>query len=59
MLFTFLILFIRGYLKKSKYEVNVISHKLSDKSVMLTNVARTVKEEDIRKKFNKFEIKTV
>lgn len=50
---------MRGYLKKSKYEVKNLTKKLSDRSVMMTNVAKAVKEEDILKKFKKFEIEKI
>jgi hypothetical protein len=42
LIFVSLILYVRGYLKKSKYEVNYISKKLSDRSVMLTNLKKNV-----------------
>jgi hypothetical protein len=59
LLFTGLILFVRGFLKKSKYEVRSLSKKLSDRSVMLTNVPRKASAQDIKEKFKQFPIENV
>lgn len=58
-IFTLLILLIRGSLKKNKHKINYISKNISDRSVMLTNVNRDVSAEEIKRKFREFPIEHI
>ena len=51
LIFSSLILIARAYLKKKKYEAAFITNRLSDRSVMFTNVHPRVSIADIREKF--------
>jgi len=48
LVFTSLIMIARAYLKKKKYEAAFITNRLSDRSLMLTNVHPNVSVTDIR-----------
>jgi hypothetical protein len=57
--FSIIILLVRGYLKKSKYEVRYVIDKISNRTAMLVNVPREATEADILEVFDRDGIENV
>jgi S-adenosylmethionine synthetase len=59
LIFALLILAVRAYLKKIKYEGKNMVTTLSDRSVMLTNVHPEATAQDIKERFSDWDIEKV